>query len=693
MQILPYEIHENQIGVRLSYLISDADKRSPYSLGVMSYDAYKQRASRTPGFRLKEGRGKGNEALVSWKCLPPDWQSICREKLGNPEADYNPLQKYFQISPDAKAFYDTYQFENDEYLTAKQRGQYTINASVMEAVIALKANRSAQRKSRGGNLKGLWDGLAADVVSFQDHLKQMGHIPHSLPSSTKRLKMRYDAFRKFSYESFVDGRNNNSNAQLVTPQMIELWQNIFAGQRNRKPTYIEVALRYQAFLEGTLEIINNNTAELFDPAADHYRPASESTIYNYQSAWAQRAGSHAVRSGDRQKFKSAYEPWHRLEQPKFAGSMISIDDRQPPFEYATGKRMWFYNAIDLGSEAFTCWVWGETKEGIILEFYREMVRLYNLWGMSLPHEMECEMSLNSTFADNLLQNGAMFQRVRIEANNARGKRIEAYYRSLRYDYEKDEEGWLARPFALAESNQKGSDKVPQLPKDEIVEIALRNIQKWNNTLHSNQDLHPGMTRWEVFMAKQHPELKPTNWLGILPHIGYSQRSSMKLGRIILQGKHRVVGFDGEVALGERLIGILKRIEGKEVLVNWLDDHEGQMLKAHVYDLAGNLICDLLGDLGYSRSTLERTEDGDRNREIMSAYTATVQGYIKKTSKAIEPITILEKPKAEKPGFVMPGLRTYRTERTENEPEILATQEKQDDSSYSRTFNPSTKSRF
>lgn len=691
MQILPYEIHENQIGVRLSYLIADSDKRHPHSIAAITYDAYKQRAKRTPGFRLKEGRGKGNEALVSWKCMPHEWQSVCREKLGNPEADYNPLQKYFQISPEAKTYFDTFQFENDEYLTAKQRGQYTINASVMEAMIALKANRAAQRKSRGGNLRGMWDALAADVVAFQDHLKKMGHITHTLPSSTKRLKMRHDDFKKFSYESFIDGRNNNNNAQLVTPEMIELWQNIFAGQRNRKPTYIEVALRYNAFLEGTLEIINNSTGELFDPKADHYRAASESTIYNYQSAWAQRAGSHALRSGDRQKFKAAYEPWHRLEQPKFAGSMISIDDRQPPFEYATGKRMWFYNAIDLGSEAFTTWVWGDTKEGIIVEFYREMVRLYNLWGMNLPYEMECEMSLNSMFQDNLLQNGAMFQRVRIEANNARGKRIEAYYRALRYDYEKDEEGWLARPFAIAERNQKGSGKVPQLPKDQIVETALRNIQKWNNTLHSNQELNPGMTRWEVFMSKQHPELKPTNWVGILPYIGFQQRSSMHLGRIKLQGKDRVVGYDGEVALGEKLIGILKRIEGKEVRVNWLDDCEGQVLKAHVYDLEENLICDLLGDLGYSRSTLERTEEGDKNREIMSAYAATVQAYIKRTARSIEPITILEKPKPTKPGFVMPGLKQFETK--ESEAEILAPVETKEDPGYPRKFNSSTKSRF
>lgn len=689
MKTSPYEKHENQLGVRLSYLISDKDRKHPNSVSVASYEAIAKRARRSPGFRLKEGRGPGNEALISWNCLPENWQSVCRERLGNPEKDYNPLLKFFSISPDAKAFYDNFQFDNHEYLTQKQRAQYTINASVMEAIIGLRSERVSQRKSRGGNVRGIWDALAKDVVAFQDHLKGMGQKKHTLPSSSKRLKMRHDNFLKFKYDSLIDGRNNNTNAQIVTPQMLKLWMDIYAGQRNRKPTYIEVSMRYQAFLDGELDIINNETGEIYDREDENLKPASESTIYSYQSAWAQRSVTHALRSGDRQKFKSAYEPWHKLNQPNFAGSIISIDDRQPPFEYAAGKRMWFYNAIDLGSEAFTTWVYGDTKEGIILEFYRQMVRNYTNWGLNIPYELECEMSLNSTFKDNLLENGAMFQKVRIEANNARGKRIEAYFRQLRYNFEKDEDGWIARPFALSESNQKGKAPVPIIPKSEIIQKGLRAIERWNNTLHSNQELHPGLTRWEVFTEKQHPELKPTNWSGILPHIGFCTDSSMHLGRITLQGKHRVVGFDGEVALGDKLINIMKRIEGKQVKVYWLDDNQGQVLKSLVYDMEGNLICELLGDLAYNRSTLEQTDEDHRNRELQSSYTASVQGYISQNAQEIDTITMIEKPKVVEKKFIMPGLETYTAE--ESEPEVLDTIE--EEAPRVKKYNTSTASRF
>ncbi|MCH7400093.1 hypothetical protein MM236_19010 [Belliella sp. DSM 107340] len=693
MRAIAYDMYQSQIGVRISYLISDADKKHPNSLELTSYDAYKQRSCRVPGFRLKSGKGPGNEALVSWEAMPHEWKEMCKSKFGDPSVDYNPLEKHFQISPEAKAYYDNFQFDNDEYLTPEQKKKYTLNASVMESIIRLKSDRLAQRKSRGGSIRGIWDTLANDTVAFNDRLKALGHGQHTLPGSVKRLRMRHDNFLKFKYEEFVDKRNNNNNAQVVTPVMIELWQAIFAGQRNRKPTYIEVALRYEAFLKGDLDIINNQTGELFNPNNPEYRPASESSVYSYQAAWAQRAVSFSLRSGDNQKFKAAFDPWHRLKQPEFAGSMISIDDRQPPFEYAPGKRMWFYNAIDLGSEAFTCWVWGDTKEGIIEEFYRQIVRNYMAWGLKLPYELECEMSLNSSYKDNLLANGAMFQQVRIEANNARGKRIEAYYRQLRYGFEKEEDGWIARPFAISESNQKGAGKLPILPKDQIVQNALRAIENWNNTLHSDQNLNPGMTRWEVFMEKQHPELTETNWAGILPHIGYETKSSMNLGRIILQGKHRVVGYDGEVALGAKLINILKRIEGKDLIVKWLDDHEGNVLKSLVYDLEGNQICELLGDLGYNRSTLERKGkvDEEQNREIMSAYAATVQGYIRRNAHQIESVTLIEKPKQTKKAFVMPGLAKYT--ESKREPEVLESEEVINDQQYTKKYSTSTADRF
>ncbi|HMR20212.1 MAG TPA: hypothetical protein PKA53_12995, partial [Sphingobacterium sp.] len=88
-----YAVHEGQIGVRVTFLISgnaltgnsciiEMDDRS---IRVCTYEALKKRAARTPGLRLREGKGAGNEALFSFENMPLDWQAKCLEAFGDPK--------------------------------------------------------------------------------------------------------------------------------------------------------------------------------------------------------------------------------------------------------------------------------------------------------------------------------------------------------------------------------------------------------------------------------------------------------------------------------------------------------------------------------------------------------------------------------------------------------------------------------
>lgn len=65
MQTSPYEYYNNSYGVRLGFLVSDTDKRHHASVDLFSYGSYLKRAQRITGFRIKEGKGLGNEALVT----------------------------------------------------------------------------------------------------------------------------------------------------------------------------------------------------------------------------------------------------------------------------------------------------------------------------------------------------------------------------------------------------------------------------------------------------------------------------------------------------------------------------------------------------------------------------------------------------------------------------------------------------
>ena len=436
---------------------------------------------------------------------------------------------------------------------------------------------------------------------------------HNLPSHPTRFKEALNKFENvfkyndklyhYNYLSVIkDVEGNRKNNSLkVDEKVLMILNGLFATQ-SYKPTATEIYRNYSAFLSGYAEVYNEDTGEIYKP--NEFPNISESTVKLYISKWENAVATHKKRSGDRQNFINKYIPHHQLERPKFSGSIISIDDRNPPFKDLTGKRVWFYNGIDLASECFTVFVYGKTKEGIIIEFYRQMLRNYTEWGLNIPYELEAESSLNSSFTNTFLQNGYMFENVRIESNNARGKRIERYYKSLRYDVEKKREGWLARPNARLEANQVSQNKITAIPYDEIIENCIEDIYEWNNSPHSKD---PSKTRWEYLLEMQNPELKPTNWKAILPYLGYKTPTSCNTGYINLQGKKRAIGLDNQICLGSSLINIMKIIEGKDIDVYWLDDNSGSVMKALAY-YQGRFICEVQEMPKYNRAILERTPE-------------------------------------------------------------------------------------
>ncbi|MBY0244976.1 MAG: hypothetical protein K2Q03_05955, partial [Sphingobacteriaceae bacterium] len=339
----------------------------------------------------------------------------------------------------------------------------------------------------------------------------------------------------------------------------------------------------------------------------------------------------------------------------FSGSILSIDDRNPPFKTLKGDRVWFYLGVDVGSRAITCWVYGDKKEGIILEFYRQMVRNYAEWNLCLPAELECEMSLNSSFTNTFLKPGVMFDDIKMEANNARGKYIERVNGELRYRMEKGREGWLARPKALSEPNQAGADieKVPRLPFDRIVNECLQDIEDWNNEKHPTDTL----SKWDYFIQNQHPDLKPTNYKAFMRHIGYKTDTSCNVGNIRFNNDYYLIADNGKVAKGETLIRHMMAIEGKDISVYWLDDNDGKVLKALAY-YQGEYVCEIVAKPKPNRAKIER---GDKDYEYeaqLAAYTNTVDSFARNEYHELDMVTIIDnRPKPERK-FKIKTLRPF-----------------------------------
>ena len=650
--MIPYEYHNDQLGVRIGVLIEgrNADEDS---LGLIGPRGLQLRIEKGYIKRLRQP-GPNTPALVKWDSLQRDWQKLLIETFGEPQKQVRQslFEKYFSRDSRAIEFYTNYQLQDSKLLPDTVIDEYVLNASVLNTVETIYKKRYELRKSLRGGVADIWTIVTNECNRFRDIQG------HTLPANAASLRRKLKEYQKEGYEALIHGNFCNKSAVKLDDRVKELLDSMFAYQTD-KPTPAKISRQYEGFLSGYVEVINNETGEMYDPV--EFPKLSDATIRNYLAKWESKTGTHARRAGNRQDWMARFRPYHDFDQPKFANSIISIDDRQPPFEYEKGKRMWFYNGIDLGSEAFTAWVYGQTKEGIIVDFYRQLVRNYTGWGLNLPAELEGEMSLNSQFLNTFLQEGSMFQYTHIEANNARGKRIERYYGNLRYDIEKSREGWLARPFALSESNQAGNSKVPLIPYDQIIEGCLKDIETWNNMEHSKIK---GKTRWEVFLATQNPNVSATNWRAFLPYLGYKTETSCNVGQISLNNKKYLIGENGKLVFSSKLTGIMEQIEGKELDVYWLDGNDGKIIKALVY-LRGTdrCICEAVAKPSRNKAQIEQTPEDAANYEAMAKYVSSVDGYINRKKNAIEKVTVIDNtPKTLNNKFQITGLNRTITER-------------------------------
>lgn len=620
--------------------------------------------------RADRGGGRGSMVTIVFDSLPQEIQ----DAIGDPRRKEHILLHFFQIDQDAVNFYNNYRTPTGE-LKDSQKQAYVTTASLLNAGLALIKARRAEWIGKGKNtVRGLEASVCEDLRTFAPVLVRKYHREYNLPENMIRLREKLRNYAALNgperYASLVKGVFGNQHAGVKTLAQMQLLESMFVSQKH-KPTPTEVANQYDAFLGGMVEIINKETGEVYNP--EEYGKLSLRTITAYLDTWHSKVVTFSKRAGDRQRFIADFMPGGAMLKPEYAGSIISVDDRNPPFWYEKRKRVCFYCAFDIGAECFTAWVYGRRKEGIIVEFYRNIVRNYTAWGIPLPAEIECESSLNSTYRDNMLADGGMFQFVRMEANKARAKYIERIWGKLRYEYEKKREGWLPRPNALRESNQKGEDDCPIIPFDEIVNNCLMDIQNWNNSLHTNQEKYPGMTRWEVFIENQNPNLRQeTNWKMILPYIGRKTETSCNAGTIKLQRKEFLLGIDGEICTGDDLISLLELVEGKEVDVYWLDDHEGNIMKALVYMRGGErCICEAVLKPKFHRAKIEQTADDRKNMKQVMAYINTFNGYISQRKAEIDRVMVIDhRSSVVNNKFVIPGIDKPVHYDDTDEPETL-----------------------
>lgn len=596
---------------------------------IMSVPNYKKLAARKEINVVRQGKGLGSYALIEIATMPLRFQKRIKLKYG--EMKENILRNWFighyHIDAKAREFYTRFRFDNGDALPPEHIQEYTVNASVIEAVLRAMDDATFMRKAmKAGPVN--WGELAGAISYYQ------AEFGHTLPVSSNRFKKRVNDFKAHGYESLISRKFMNQNRRKVTYDIERLLLSI-DGQPEQ-PFNTTVWEQYNMFVQGELELYDPETGEVLNPADFTDKdgnpvvlsPATVANILNNPKNKALRAKLHM----SQWDFNNAYRPYHLRSIGEFSLSKVSLDDRDLPRPMKDGNRVKAYYAYDVVSGAVVGYAYNRYKTTeLFLDCMRNMFQTLDRNGMYIPAELEVEHHLVSDFADGLMQAGTVFPLIRwCNPGNSREKRAEHKNREKKYGVEKRTQVGIGRWWAKLEANRPKEEKVydeknntykvKTYSYEELVADDIRAIQTFNAQPHPNQKRYPGMSRWDVLCAHQNPNLAPWDKAVLYRFIGQHTETTIR------QNTYCTVMYN---QYGLPSPEIIEKLEPRNYKVDayYLPDADGTINEVYIYQ-NGRYIATCKPVARYNENTAEQTEYDKAAYTEQSKYVAQFDKMMK-----------------------------------------------------------------
>ena len=575
---------------------------------IMSVPNYKKLAARKEINVVRQGKGLGSYALIEIATMPLRFQERIKLKYGEMKEDIlrNWFIGHYHIDAKAREFYTRFRFDNGDTLPPEHIQEYTVNASVIEAVLRAMDDATFMRKAmKAGPVN--WGELAGAISYYQ------AEFGHTLPVSSNRFKKRVNDFKANGYESLISRKFMNQNRRKVTYDIERLLLSIDA--QPEQPFNTTVWEQYNMFVQGDLELYDPETGEVLNPADFTDKdgnplvlsPATVANYLNNPKNKALRAKLHM----SQWDFNNAYRPYHLRSIGEFSLSKVSLDDRDLPRPMKDGNRVKAYYAYDVVSGAVVGYAYNRYKTGeLFLDCMRNMFQTLDRNGMYIPAELEVEHHLVSDFADGLMQAGTVFPLIHwCNPGNSREKRAEHKNREKKYGVEKRTQVGIGRWYAKLEANRPKEEKVydeknntykvKTYSYEELVADDIRAIQTFNAQPHPNQKRYPGMSRWDVLCAHQNPNLAPWDKAVLYRFIGQHTETTIR------QNTYCTVMYN---QYGLPSPEIIEKLEPRNYKVDayYLPDADGTINEVYIYQ-NGRYIATCKLVARYNENTAEQTE--------------------------------------------------------------------------------------
>lgn len=596
---------------------------------ILSVPNYKKLAAKKEINVVRPGKGLGSYALVEIATMPLRFQERIKLKYGDMKEDVirNWLGSHYHIDAKAREFYTRFRFDNGDALPPEHIQEYTVNASVIEAVMRVMEDATFMRKAmKAGPVN--WGELAGAISYYQ------AEFGHTLPVSSNRFKKRVNDFKANGYESLISRKFMNQNRRKVTYDIERLLLSIDA--QPEQPFNTTVWEQYNMFVQGDLELYDPETGEVLNPADFTDKdgnplvlsPATVANYLNNPKNKALRAKLHM----SQWDFNNAYRPYHLRSIGEFSLSKVSLDDRDLPRPMKDGNRVKAYYAYDVVSGAVVGYAYNRYKTTeLFLDCMRNMFQTLDRNGMYIPAELEVEHHLVSDFADGLMQAGTVFPLIRwCNPGNSREKRAEHKNREKKYGVEKRTQVGIGRWWAKLEANRPKEEKVydeknntykvKAYSYEELVADDIRAIQTFNAQPHPNQKRYPGMSRWDVLCAHQNPNLAPWDKAVLYRFIGQHTETTIR------QNTYCTVMYN---QYGLPSPEIIEKLEPRNYKVDayYLPDADGTINEVYIYQ-NGRYIATCKPVARYNENTAEQTEVDKAAYTEQSKYVAQFDKMMK-----------------------------------------------------------------
>ena len=579
--------------IELSDLIEDrrtAEDQSECLAPVTSIDSYYKMVQRGHINVVRQGKGKGNTALIDYNSLPVALRDKVDRRLGTDAVHVATIKKWFsehyRRDRGAMEYYPKRLRELNLSLSLERIAQlaeeYTANASVLMAVKSLQADIRLLKRVMGGSKVVRWEQLASAISYYKQE------VGHTLPQSAPRFRKALREFDEHGYESLISKKFGNQQTRKVDRDTLYLL--LALDNDDTRPYNSTVAERYNNFVEGLLTVYNPETGELYDPSK--YKSLSETTVANYLSTPEAKALRGKVHD-DYQTWRGKNQPFVLRKRPTMSLSKISLDDRDLKLKVNWREQgiseivsLKIYIAYDLASQAIIGYSFsGKKRHDIFIGCLRSTFRTLLANNLPCPYEAEVEQHLVSDFKDSIMRPGALFPEPYFLApGNSQAKGAEHMNRLFKYQTEKEYIPNTGRHYARLDANQTNEEKSFDEHNDrfkakvwayeDAVAFYEGLIYEYNHSPHSNTAYWGGRTRWEVLMESVNPQLAAIDTHKLATLIGEHRSTSVRRGHI--KANYR------SFALSPEGVGKLKSRDGK-VDAYWWEQVEGEMGEVHIYE--------------------------------------------------------------------------------------------------------------